>query len=501
MKTKLLHQSILDKYQNVFRKSFLNFANIDNKSVNKKKKFTLKEKTNLIINSESGKRSIDEICFKERIAPESVYQRSKNFLSIDEEKIAVNSRPMFNELSDDEKFEIIIKGKNGETSIAELCKRENITQDIFLEWNKYFLELRNNELTNTEEKKSLYIKNELLFSKVSNLKVFHYLENFIDFTNKNQLILLKSDSIKLDRIKKSESIISLQKINDIRFVNKYFEKVNSKLPVEGIFVGCLETFSGRKNRMSINRIPILRNIFFTVEFIFKRIIPKLSFTKRYYFNFTKGSDRLLSKAEGLGRLVSSGFKIMDYKSINGLLYFVVKKEKEPLFDRNPSYGPIYKMPRIGKNGRIIKVYKFRSMHPYSEYLQDYILKINGYAETGKPADDFRIPVWGKFMRRFWLDELPQLINVLKGEMKLVGIRPVSQRYFQDIPKEMQKLRLTQKPGCIPPYVALNRNSNILSVLQSEKDYLVEKNKNPYFTDVKFFFYAIFNIVYNHKRSA
>ena len=125
----------------------------------------------------------------------------------------------------------------------------------------------------------------------------------------------------------------------------------------------------------------------------------------------------------------------------------------------------------------------------------------GYASTGKPANDFRIPVWGKFMRRFWFDELPQLYNVLKGEIKLVGIRPVSERYFQDIPKEMQKLRLTQKPGCIPPYVSLNREGNVMSVLQAEKEYLDDKIKNPYTTDIKFFFKAVYNIVLKNKRSA
>jgi len=242
-------------------------------------------------------------------------------------------------------------------------------------------------------------------------------------------------------------------------------------------------------------------LYFTLEFLLKRVFPKLDITKRHYFNITKGKGRLMSKAEGLGRLVSCGFKVMDYKNINGLTYFVVKKVNEPQYDKNPSYGPLYKMPRIGKNGKIIKVYKFRTMHPFSEYLQDYVLKANGYAESGKPAEDFRIPTWARFIRNYWFDELPQLINVLKGDMKLVGIRPVSERYFQDIPKEMQKLRLTQKPGCIPPYVALNRNGNVMSVLQSEKEYLEEKIKFPYTTDTKYFFKAIFNIIFRHKRSA
>jgi lipopolysaccharide/colanic/teichoic acid biosynthesis glycosyltransferase len=141
------------------------------------------------------------------------------------------------------------------------------------------------------------------------------------------------------------------------------------------------------------------------------------------------------------------------------------------------------------------------MHPYSEYLQDFLIRSNGYAESGKPANDFRIPKWGKIIRRFWLDELPQLINLFKGELKLVGVRPVSARYFEDIPREMQKLRLTQKPGCIPPYVALNRSGNVMSVLQSEREYLEEKIERPYSTDIKYFLKAVFNIVIRQKRSA
>ena len=65
--------------------------------------------------------------------------------------------------------------------------------------------------------------------------------------------------------------------------------------------------------------------------------------------------------------------------------------------------------------------------------------------------------WGKFLRKYWIDEFPQLFNVIKGDMKLVGLRPVSETYFNELNEEFRKLRLTLKPGCIPPYVALNRN--------------------------------------------
>jgi lipopolysaccharide/colanic/teichoic acid biosynthesis glycosyltransferase len=290
-------------------------------------------------------------------------------------------------------------------------------------------------------------------------------------------------------------------MNDLRRINKHYETVNGRLKKGDILIGCLETFSARKERIWINKVPFLRNFYFSFEFLFKRIMPKLNFSKTLYFDITEGRDRLLSKAEGLGRLVSCGFSIVDFRSINGLIYFVVKKTSSPEYNPNPSYGPLYAMPRIGKNGKIIKVLKMRTMHPFSEYLQDYIVKANGYAESGKPANDFRIPKWGKVMRKFWLDELPQIINFLKGDLKLVGVRPVSESYFNDIPKEMQKLRSSQKPGCIPPYVSLNKPGNVMSVLQSEKQYLDEKIKDPYFTDTKYFFKAIFNIVVKRKRSA
>ena len=127
--------------------------------------------------------------------------------------------------------------------------------------------------------------------------------------------------------------------------------------------------------------------------------------------------------------------------------------------------------------------------------------MNGYAESGKPKNDFRLTPWGRFFRKYWIDELPQLINVIKGEMKLVGVRPISERYFQDIPEDLQQLRLKHKPGCVPPYVSLNRKSSVEEVLQAEREYLLIKEKNPYTTDIKFLCKAIFNIIIRRKRSA
>ena len=61
---------------------------------------------------------------------------------------------------------------------------------------------------------------------------------------------------------------------------------------------------------------------------------------------------------------------------------------------------------------------------------------------------------GEILKKILVDELPQLINVIKGEMKLVGIRPVSEIYYNDLPIEVQKMRIKHKPGCIPSLLHL-----------------------------------------------
>ena len=66
---------------------------------------------------------------------------------------------------------------------------------------------------------------------------------------------------------------------------------------------------------------------------------------------------------------------------------------------------------------------------------------------------------------------------------------------------LQELRIKHKPGCIPPYVSLNKTGSVQDVIKAEREYLIEKNNNPYFTDLKYFFKAIYNILFKRKRSA
>jgi hypothetical protein len=335
------------------------------------------------------------------------------------------------------------------------------------------------------------------------IEVLNFICKHVNLNANKTLLVSTTNSFNIESsFNHHNSIINLCNVNNIRYINKFLITINSHLNQDEIYIGCGETFTARKDRKRINNIPIFRSIYFLCEFIFLRVFPKVWGLKKIYFFVTRGRNRLLSKAEILGRLVSCGFEIIEYTTINGILYFAVKKVTDPISPSvKPSYGPLYKMPRMGKNGKIIGVYKFRTMHPYAEFLHDYILKINGYSESGKPADDFRLTPWGKFFRKYWIDEVPQLLNVLKGEIKIVGVRPISQRFFQDIPKDLQDLRIKHKPGCIPPYVALDKSGSVTDVLQSERQYLIDKSKKPYSTDFYYFAYAIYNIIVKKKRSA
>jgi len=229
------------------------------------------------------------------------------------------------------------------------------------------------------------------------------------------------------------------------------------------------------------------------------VFPKLPGLKKFYFFATLGHDRVISRAETLGRLYSCGFEILEEKYVNDKLYFAARKIKNPFYPENPSYGPLFKMNRIGKGGKMIGIFKFRTMHPYAEYLQDYIVKKYGFSAEGKPANDFRLNFWGKILRKYWLDELPQLINILNGEMKIVGVRPLSRNYFNLYTDELKEKRLKYKPGLVPPfYVDLPKTLD--EIMGSELKYLRSYEKSPVKTDFKYFYKAFFNILFRKARS-
>jgi len=239
--------------------------------------------------------------------------------------------------------------------------------------------------------------------------------------------------------------------------------------------------------------------YYTLDYLLKRVAPKFNITKKLYFFITQGRNRVISKAETLGRLYSCGFVVDELQVIDKLLYFVVHKNRSPYYDENRTYGPLIKLRRIGKGGQEFYVYKFRTMHPFSEYLQPYIYQHYNLKEGGKFQNDFRITTAGKIMRKFWIDELPMLLNLLRGDMKIVGVRPLSKHYFNLYDNELKELRTQVKPGLVPPFYA-DMPKTLEDIQASEKKYLMAYKKHPLLTDWRYFWKAFFNIVFKHARS-
>ena len=124
-----------------------------------------------------------------------------------------------------------------------------------------------------------------------------------------------------------------------------------------------------------------------------------------------------------------------------------------------SKGPIiFSQDRIGKNGKVFRMYKLRSMVENAELLKTKLIKENEMSgPMFKIKDDPRVTKVGKFIRKTSIDELPQLFNVLKGDMSLVGPRPSLPNEVLEFETWMNK-RLMVKPGLTCYWQVMGRNN-------------------------------------------
>mgnify|MGYP005993788667 CR=1 FL=1 len=342
---------------------------------------------------------------------------------------------------------------------------------------------------------------ELILSEVKDKGVLMFINQYFNLCVPETFITSTTSLFNISSLKNNDvfNIVNLKKNNDARYINKFFESINKKLPNSGLYFGLVETYPNRRKAL-LEKYPTVINWFvYFIDTVFTRVFPKLPFTKKIYFYLTKGRGRVVSRAEIYGRLYSCGFEIVDEKTINNHLYFVAKKVKEPIFDKDPTYGPIIRLKRIGKDKKLFNVYKLRTMHPFSEYLQKYVYEKNKLQSGGKIKNDFRISPEGRFFRKFWLDEIPMLINILKGDMKIVGVRPLSPHFFSLYTEELQELRTKFKPGLIPPFYA-DLPKTMSEIMDSELKYLNAYEKKPFLTDAKYMYLSFVNIFFKGARS-
>lgn len=294
-------------------------------------------------------------------------------------------------------------------------------------------------------------------------------------------------------------IVNLHKINDIRFLNRYFLLVHAALTPHGWVVGKAHTLETHRTYVSKRFSQPYAGFLYGVDFIWNRMIPKLPIAKKLYFGLTQGRNRTLSKAEILGRLSFCGFRAVAEMVINDRYYFIAQKVMTPSPDPHPTYGPLVALPRFGFQEKPITIYKFRTMHPYSEYLQEYVYEHNHLQSGGKFKNDFRVTGWGAMMRRLWIDELPMLYNWFRGQLQLVGVRPLSPQYLELYSPELRELRRRVKPGVVPPFYA-DMPKTFAEICDSERRYIEAFLKKPFRTSWRYFWRAVWNIAFKGARS-
>jgi len=154
---------------------------------------------------------------------------------------------------------------------------------------------------------------------------------------------------------------------------------------------------------------------------------------------------------------------------------------------------MYKAQRVGLNGELFYMYKFRTMIPDADKV----------GPSSSPKTDSRVTPIGKFLRKFKIDELPQLFNVISGKMSIVGPRP-EEKKFTDMFSKEEKLILSVKPGITDWASVWNANESELLEGSDDPDefylrhirpekirlQLLYIQKHNFFVDLQIFFLTI-----------
>ena len=159
-----------------------------------------------------------------------------------------------------------------------------------------------------------------------------------------------------------------------------------------------------------------------------------------------------------------------------------------------SKGPIFfAHTRIGKNGKKFKMYKFRTMY---ENAQDMIKdftpeQMKEYKENSKLENDPRITKIGKILRKTSLDELPQIINILKGELSIIGPRPIIEPELEKYEENKEKF-LSLTPGLTGYWQANGRSNTTYEERMQMELYYVDNMS--FKLDIKIFFKTILSVI-------
>jgi len=306
-------------------------------------------------------------------------------------------------------------------------------------------------------------------------------------------------------------LVGRLRVNDVRRLHQYLQYCAEAievggylavryLPLENLDAALRRRYPGWKYR------PVA-----ILHFLRYRALPKIPYIDRLYFwpglswiddltySATRKRNRALAKAEMWGRLAYWGLDVVAESKGDGPLLLLAQKRGPPVQQKMPSYYLVAALEKIGLDGRTMRIHKVRSMYPFSEFLQKRIFEEHGLASTGKFQNDFRLTDYGKFIRRYWLDELPQIWDWLRGEIKLVGMRATSRQFLGLYPQELYDLYVQTKPGLVPP-IFDERTGGFEQIVEVEMTYLRKYRDRPLRTDLEYFWRTFSDIVFRGIRS-
>ena len=306
-------------------------------------------------------------------------------------------------------------------------------------------------------------------------------------------------------------LIGRTRINEVRRLNQYLLFCTERIAIGGYFVARYVPIEKATEDLRRRYKGVLFWTVYTLHFLWYGVLPKLPWVATRYFSrpmrwlemvclaLAKTRKRALSKAEVWGRLSYCGLRVIAESKGDADIFLIAQRVTCRVPNKKPSYYPLIALEKVGLDGEVIRIHKIRTMYAFSEFLQKRIFEEHGLTSSGKFANDFRLTEYGRFLRKYWLDELPQIFDWLRGEIKLVGIRATSPHYLSLYPRKFRDLYVQIKPGLIPPIFDESTNG-FDQIVEVELAYLHRYWHQPVRTDVHYLIETLTDIVFRGIRS-
>jgi lipopolysaccharide/colanic/teichoic acid biosynthesis glycosyltransferase len=291
-----------------------------------------------------------------------------------------------------------------------------------------------------------------------------------------------------------QSILIIEdRLNDIPSLDDALRSFYRSMKKGGLLIINYHDIRDINRSLKIKYPGLIYYVVYPFHWIIYRVLSKVKLLSPFYKWLIGDRNKVMSDIEISGRLCYSGFDVESEIIIEDKKWIIARKVRTPSENPAPSFYILIQLNRVSLFGNIIRINKLRSMYPYSEFLQKKIYDSNQLGSTGKFQNDPRITPQGHIFRKYWIDELPQLLDWLRGEIKLVGIRAMSQHFFSLYDDEYKDLYYQVKPGIISP-IFDEKTSTFNEIRNIEFEYLQSYLNAPVRTDWKYFWITFSHIL-------